>query len=529
MSVSREIAKSSARGSLYLFIGGTLSTGITALTSILIGRLLGPDNYGLYNLSLTPAQLLFIASGFGVNIALIKFVSEGERRGDYHRIRHLIKTALLFQVSLGLILSLVLSINSGFFATHLINRPEADLFVKITGIYVVGNLLFLTVNQSFIGLNRMDRSAIISLIQALSKFGVAIGLIILGFGVAGAVIGHSGSYLLGGIVGLLLLYILVKGFGNKMDAVDDPSYMGLLDEMIRYGFPVYLSGIIMNFLGVYRNYLLSIFASNVEIGNFVAAMNMTSSIMIFMTPISTVLFPAFSKLDIDREIDVIRDLFRHAVKYSTIIILPIAMFIIFLSRDVTYLFYGSSYRGTPFYLSLAASQYLFVGIGFVILASFFNGVGETKTVFRIGVLRLIISLIAYPILIYLYHVTGLLIAILMAVLFPILYGFSIARRKFGVSIDTRGIMRIYLASLFSSIITYIMRMNLDLGRSLYNTIFYGLFFLIIYVIFLTLFRGVSNRDLDVLETAFEDIKIVRWFIHVFFLLVRRLLKIFGGG
>ncbi len=528
MNVSREIAKSSARGSLYLFIGVTLSTGITAITSILIGRLLGPDNYGLYNLSLTPASLLFIASGFGVNIALIKFVSEGDRKGDYYRIKSLIKTALLFQVSIGAILSLILFLNSSLFATYLINRPEAGLFVKITAIYIVGNLLFITINQSFIGLNRMDRSAIISLIQALFKFAVAIGLIILGFGVTGAITGHSGSYLFGGLVGLLLLYMLVKDFRNQGESDADPSYTGLLNEMIRFGFPVYLSGIIMNFLGVYRNFLLSIYASNVEIGNFVAAMNITTSVTIFMGPISTVLFPAFSKLDVHRELNVIRDLFTHAVKYSSIIILPISVFVIFLSRDVTYLFYGSSYKGTPFYLSLAASQYLLVGIGFVVLASFLNGVGETKTVFRMGLVQLIISLASYPILIYLYHVTGLLVAILLGLSSSLIYGLLIAYRRFGVSINSNIILRIYLASISSSLITYLIRINMDLGRSLYNTIFYGLLFLIIYIVVLTLFRGVSNRDLDVLETAFEDIRFVRWFIHLFFLLIRRLLKLFGA-
>jgi len=205
------------------------------------------------------------------------------------------------------------------------------------------------------------------------------------------------------------------------------------------------------------------------------------------------------------------------------------MFIIFLSRDVTFLFYGSSYRDTPFFLSLAASQYLFVGVGFLILGSFFNGLGETKTVFRIGVLQLLISLVSYPALIYLYHVTGLLIAILIGLLLPLLYGLSVAYRKFGVSIDMNALTRIYLASVFSSLITYLLRLNMDLGRSLYNTIFYGLFFLMTYIVTLTLFRGISSRDLDVLETAFEDIRIIRWFIHIFFQLVRRLLKLFGGA
>jgi hypothetical protein len=53
-----EIAEDSARGGFFLFTGNALSYAILAIGSIIIGRLLGPENFGLYSLSLVVPSLL---------------------------------------------------------------------------------------------------------------------------------------------------------------------------------------------------------------------------------------------------------------------------------------------------------------------------------------------------------------------------------------------------------------------------------------------------------------------------------------
>jgi len=43
-----DVARASVHGGFFLFIGITSSTIIMALTSVLVARLLGPEDYGLY-------------------------------------------------------------------------------------------------------------------------------------------------------------------------------------------------------------------------------------------------------------------------------------------------------------------------------------------------------------------------------------------------------------------------------------------------------------------------------------------------
>lgn len=526
MDITREIAKSSAEGTLYLFLGGTFSTAISAVTSILIARLLGPTLYGLYSLSMTPAAMLLIASGFGVNVAVVKFISESDRRGDYHRILRIVKTALVFQLIIGLLLSSLILIFSSFLSTYVINRPQVDFLVKITSIYILGTMIFNTANQIYIGLNRMDRSAIITFLQSISKFAAAIGLILAGYSVFGAVIGHSGSYLFAGAIGLIMLYIVLRNY-NVVSGAGEDGFINLLSKMVRYGFPVYLTTVIISFLGVYRNILLSVFATDLDIGNLMASLNLTTAITIFINPISIVLFPAFSRLDVDAEIGVIRELFVRAVKFSSLIILPVTFFIIFFSRDVTFLFYGYDFRDTPIYLILAATQYLLTGLGFVVLGSFFNGVGETNIVFKMGFIQLVISLISYPLLLYYYHIIGLLVGMLSSFTASTFYGIYLARKKFRVSINPISVSKIYISSFIAGLITYLLRHQFSLNNPIYNTALYALIFLFIYLITLTLIGGITLSDINLLEMAFEDVKVVNWFMKYIFRLARKILVFLG--
>ena len=67
------MAKATVRGGFFLFLGMTSSTIILALTSILVARLLGPENYGLYSVILIVPSFLIALSDLGVSHALTRF------------------------------------------------------------------------------------------------------------------------------------------------------------------------------------------------------------------------------------------------------------------------------------------------------------------------------------------------------------------------------------------------------------------------------------------------------------------------
>jgi len=60
-----DVARASAKDGFFLFLANASSTLILALRSILIARLLGPENYGLYSVALIAPSFLIALGDLG--------------------------------------------------------------------------------------------------------------------------------------------------------------------------------------------------------------------------------------------------------------------------------------------------------------------------------------------------------------------------------------------------------------------------------------------------------------------------------
>jgi O-antigen/teichoic acid export membrane protein len=65
-------------------------------------------------------------------------------------------------------------------------------------------------------------------------------------------------------------------------------------------------------------------------------------------------------------------------------------------------FYGSSYGSAPLFL--------YSGLGSIVFSYLFNGIGETKVVFKCSLINLLVFLPLAPALTIAYHVPGLIVA-----------------------------------------------------------------------------------------------------------------------
>lgn len=141
-----------------------------------------------------------------------------------------------------------------------------------------------------------------------------------------------------------------------------------------------------------------------------------------------------------------------------------------------------------------------------------------------GVINLAASLPLYYLLVYYYGVLGILVALALATFFMTLYGFWVAHRRFGVWVDGYILLRIYFAAFLSGLAVYLLRLFVDFGRSLYNVHVFGVLFLFLYLVFLPLFRGIGEGDVDILSMAFSGLRYVSPLFEVFFELERRIIR-----
>ncbi|MGC9069220.1 MAG: flippase [Thermoprotei archaeon] len=490
-----DTAKTAAKGSILVFVGNTLSTFILMIASIITARLLGPSNYGLYSIILIPISFSLLFTDFGVRFALTRFIANLRTERKYDMINGFIKAGLLFETLTSLIIFILMILLADTAGTYLLGRPDTGFLIQIASFIIIGNTLVTTVNSIFIGFDHMNRYSLISIIQAITKLILGPTLIILGFGVLGALIGHITGYMIAGIIGTILVLRMYKYH-------EDINFSIHLTPMIKYGIPLYTSGFISGLLGQYTSIILARSVSNTEIGNYYVATVFSTAINLLITPISTVLFPAFSKFNINYDINELKIIFTNSLRYTLFLIIPASTFIIFNSSELIRTFYGSNYLNAPFYLTLYAITFFFLSFSLV-LGSFFNGIGRTDISLKTITIQLPFIIPLVPLLTWFYKVPGFILASIISSLAGLTYLGWTGHYKYNLNLNLKYTLKTLILSTISSLPTLILTF---IPHHLIRLIISTIIFIIIYLTLAPLMNIIENRDINNLTLITKDIK-----------------------
>jgi len=519
-----DAARSTVRGGLYVLIGNVLSTGLLGLTSIVMARILGPEDYGLYSLALIPASLISSLIALGINSAIINFVAKRSKRGEEGEVRKVVTYGGIYSLVSGLFSALLLLLASDFFASYLIRRESLSSLVAITSLALFGqNLLNFSISALY-GLNDMRTASAVRVLQAITKLTAVLTLLLLGFKTYGAILGHSLSYLLAGLVSVLIIRKLLGGInGVRALLLEGPK---VLKEMLSYGIPLYLSSLLLSLNFQVNNIILAAFTTNVEIGNYSVASKLISLITLISSPISITLFPTFSRFDLEKERNELSRVLKWSVKYTALLLVPSSAYLTLLSSQLISLVYGKVYKLAPLYLSLLTINYLYAGLGSLTFGPFFNGIGLTRVTFTITSLTFAIAVsLALPFTLTL-RVPGLILANLMGALAGVTYGLMKVK-KLGFNVDLTSSLKVYLSTSITSLITWILKLVLPFKNSLLTLVLLTPSYLTLYLLSLPLTKAITLDDLRILRAIFKGFKPLYGPLEYFLSLEERVIRIVG--
>ena len=231
---------------------------------------------------------------------------------------------------MGILLTIISYLLSGFIATQILNRPEITPLVQIASLSIFGSALFKASDSAFIGYEKMHYHSISLIIQSTSKAILTISLVLANLGVFGALTGHSLSYLIVGIVASILLYQKIYTKINLQNTKLELTKT--LKQMFNYGLPISASMILGSFVTQIYSFLIAIYLTNQIVGNYNLAINFTVLVSFFVIPIQTLLFPTFSKIDPKKEPKTLQTAYQNSVKYASLLIVPAAFMVMSLSQ-----------------------------------------------------------------------------------------------------------------------------------------------------------------------------------------------------
>jgi len=512
MEKALKMGKVSAAGSFQLFVGVATSTITMAVGTIILTRLLSRAEYGLYSVALIPSLMINLFRDWGVNFAITRYVAHYRTEKKEKDIRDIIAAGLIFEISTGLALSILSVFIAGFIASTIFHRPESAPLISIVSITIFSGSLLTAAQSSFVGFERMEFNSLTLICQAVIKSVLAPLLVLLGFGALGAVLGYTLSFLVAGTVGSTILYLLL--FRNLKGTKTNRSETSkTLKNMLHYGVPLSISSILGGFLVQFYGFMMAFYCSDIMIGEYRVATNFAVILTFFTFPISTVLFPAFAKLDSQNEPQLLKMVFTSSVKYTAMLLVPATAAIMVLSKPMINTLFGEKWVYAPFFLILYVIGNLFSGFGNLSMGSLLTGLGETKTLMKLSLLTLLIGLPLAFLLIPSLGIVGIILGNFFAGIPSMFLGLHWIWKRYKVTADWGSSTRIFVASAITAAITYLSLNFLSTFEWL-RLITGGIIFLIVYVIVAPSIGAIVQDDINNLRAMLSGLGFISTIVNL---------------
>ena len=481
-----------------LFLGNTTYTLLLALTAVIVGRILGPDGYGLYTIALIIPPFLFNAIRLGLDTAATRYAARLISEGRDREANLFVYAMVLVEVGLAVAFTAVFLLLSGVLASRVLNRPDIGATIlPIAILSVVGQAAYTVTASGLFGLGRYGSAALFQALQGLTKLVVSVVLILAGFGVAGAVAGYTASFFVSGLLGLILV-MAISGAAIPKGLKAD------LTTGVHYGWPVYLSVLASGFVAPAINTLLALTVSNSQIGGYSTAGTFNSLIALFTYPIATVLFPLFSR-KVDEPVSLAKT-YRTSVWFTGLLVVPVASFVIAFSVPLMVTFYGRAYSFGAEFLAVFASINLLAGLGSLSWSALLNGIGRTRDALVSTAIGSAVSVISAILLIRGVGTVGAIAGQAVGTAVMLFLGVWMVRRSLRVGLALSAPWKIYLSAGLTGLVTYPISWLVEQPEA--SLVLGAAVFVVVFIPLLAVFRTVSPEAMDSLRSYLGFSKLI---------------------
>lgn len=545
MDKALEMGKTSALGSLHLLIGVAGSTIILAVGTIILAILLPVNEVGLYGMAMIPASMITYFRDWGISSALTQKIAGLRADNRISEINDVVLSGVVFEVISGLVLALV-CFGLAWPIAYILSPSDVaalTIYIQIMSLSIFAGALAAAASGIIIGFEKMKYNSFLQILQAVVKTGLGPLLIVLGYGVLGAVTAAMVSIVASGaIAGLIIYFAFYRRNKQHCPAGSRCDIKRTLKPMLAYGFPLTFSNLVVGVLPQIFVFMMATYATQGDlasgyragwwIGNYYAASYFVVLLSFIATPISMALFPTFSKLNPEKDMRLLRTVFASSVKYTSLLMVPAAFAIMTLAAPLVNTIFpaegnlfqsfymvidGSKYPYGALFLVFSCLVYLLVLIGNISLGTFQTGIGKTRQVMYQSLLSLVIGIpLALLLVGYFYSVGGATLAIiggligaLVATIPNVVWGLVWSWKHYGVKADFGISFKILVASLLSSGVAYgiIVFLNAAVPQGIVLIIGVAVFILV-YMASAPLLGAVNRMDIANFATMFSGLGIV---------------------
>jgi O-antigen/teichoic acid export membrane protein len=337
-----------AKGGGITFAGKLFTSGSRFIMAILLTRLLGAEQYGLFNLTLTAITLTVGLSMLGLDTALVRYVAQLAGRKDEKGLRGALQFGLGTVALVSVLLSIGLYALAKPIAIQIFHEAQLAPLIRLASVIVPILAISDTLVSVTQGFKKMEYGTVAQdVVRPLLRLILIGALLVIGMTAAGAVIifGIAVAITTG-----MLVYFLNKEFSLR--GFFQPARYDI-KELLSFSVPVYLSGLLSTFRANFQTMLLGSLNNVTSVGIFAVAGQVGMIGGLFQGAVTTSAKPVLAELYDRNEREQMGRLYQTATKWMFSLNLPIFLVMVLFPDSIMSIF-GKSFVSGAMALTVLA-------------------------------------------------------------------------------------------------------------------------------------------------------------------------------
>ncbi|MDP1833426.1 MAG: flippase [Candidatus Moranbacteria bacterium] len=343
----------------------------------ILGRVLGPADYGRYGLVITLTTMVIVLIGNGIPTAMAKYISEIFET-DPRLVLRIKKQAIILQTLIVGTITVVFYASAGLIAAALGDPTLAPLFrfsTLIIPAFAAASFYF----SYYTGLHRFNTQATLKTIRSVFRIAFVVGLAFI-FGLKGSISG----YVIAPFSVFAIAYLIDKfKVSPALEKQKQISTAGKTDfnwrKLVNYGWQVVVFFLAYELLISIDLYMVqAILRDDALTGIYNASLTVGRIPYYIFYAMTVFLLPMVSKASVNGNFKNAKNIIDNALRIMLILLVPMIVLMSAYSQEILQLLYGRKYLAGAEPMAI-----LVYGVGcltiFYVLSFAMNGAGKTKT------------------------------------------------------------------------------------------------------------------------------------------------------
>ena len=326
-----------------VIVGGAqvLAKGIGFLTTLLLVRLLSPENYGKYLLVMSVYGLVSGLLNFRFYQGVVRYISVN--KGNNRAVLDIIKSSFILEIIVGIISVLVIWFASEYFAVKFIKDITASGFIRFGVILVFFGVLFRNFAALFQALEKFWQYTMTNLMAPVLFSLLILGIFILSKSTTIKAM-LSGQIIVSFITLIIVsvfLWKIIKAVPTVDSAVADLE--GWTKKLFLFSILPFVNASISTLVYSADTYLIAYFMAPAMVAYYTVGYSFSKAISMISGPVTTVLYPRLGEEYGKGNMEFLQRVYHAYPKYLALLFSPVVVILYVFSPMIISLFYTSKY------------------------------------------------------------------------------------------------------------------------------------------------------------------------------------------